>query len=153
MSKDSINTSAEVPVGRGAETSIGANATEPVLQTLFLSVILLALVSLIKYHSDRENYKKDYWQFFYEFPLDLGLVFISLFVSYYYLVSNINWLLIIVFAELLAILIGAIIRNVTQKKFLTFDKTINFGWLLFGLTGETVIVLAPAILCLTIFLL
>lgn len=153
MSKDSNNASAEVPVSRGAETSVGSNAVDPVLQTLFLSVILLAVVSLIKYHSDRENDKKDYWKFFYEFPLDLGLVFISLFVSYYYLVSNINCLLIIAFAELLAILIGAIIRNVTQKKFLTFDKTIHFGWLLLGLTGEIVIVLTPAILCLIIFLL
>lgn len=153
MSKDSINTSAEVPVGRGAETSIGANATEPVLQTLFLSVILLVLVSLIKYHSDRENDKKDYWQFFYEFPLDLGLVFISLFVSYYYLVSNINWLLIIAFAELLAILVGAIIRNVTQKKFLTFDKALQPGWLLLSLSGEVIIVLAPAIFSLSKFLL
>ena len=133
--------------------SVVNNDVEPVVQTLALSVILLLVVSTIKYHVDKKNEGKDYWNFFLEFPIDLGLVFISLFVSYYYLVSNINWLLIIAFFEVFVIIIGSILRRIVQDQFLSTDAKIKVFPILGLLFLEFLIIVAPATISLIIFVL
>lgn len=133
--------------------SVVNNNVEPVIQTLVLSVILLLVVSTIKYHVDKKNEGKDYWNFFLEFPIDLGLVFISLFVSYYYLVSNINWLLIIAFFEVFVIIIGSICRRCAQDKFLSTDTKIKVLSILGLLALEFLIIVAPATISLLVFVL
>lgn len=93
----------------------------PVSYSLVLSVVLLLIVSYLKYHTDKKNTAIDYCLFFLEIPIDLGNVIISVFISYYFLVDNVNLIFIAVFAEIFLMVICMTLRN-TKIEMLSADE-------------------------------
>lgn len=115
----------------------------PVIYSLALSVFLLLVVSYQKYHIDRKNDVSDYWQFFLEVPIDLGNVAISVLVTYYFLVQDINVIFLFVFIELFVMLISMTLRNTSIS--LLCEDNIIVRKIFFKVCLEFLLVLTPIV--------
>lgn len=54
----------------------------PVLSSLLLSLLLLFLVSLYKYYNIVRPTRKDFWHLVVEIPIDISLIFSTVFISF-----------------------------------------------------------------------
>lgn len=132
-----------IPNQSGAN-SADKNYFTPISYSLVLSVVLLLIVSYLKYHIDKKNTAIDYCLFFLEIPIDLGNVIISVFIAYYFLVNNVNVIFIAVFAEILLMLICMTLRN-TKMDLLNADEIKKWKIVLYC-CSEFVLVTIPAII-------
>lgn len=61
----------------------------PVLSSLLLSLLLLFLVSLYKYYNIVRPTRKDFWHLVVEIPIDISLIFSTVFISFN--VHGVSW--------------------------------------------------------------
>lgn len=61
----------------------------PVLSSLLLSLLLLFLVSLYKYYNIVRPTRKDFWHLVVEIPIDISLIFSTVFISFN--VRGVSW--------------------------------------------------------------
>lgn len=133
-------------------SNVQSDTNIAVLQTLGISILIITIVSYIKYHADKRNDKQEYLKFFIELPIDIGAVFISLFLSYYFLVNNINWIFIFVLAEVFAILLGSTIRNTLMENIINTDSQFDISKYFWQLSLSIVIIVLPAIVSIILML-
>lgn len=129
-------------------TTAQTNNTGPIAETLGVSLLLLLLVSILKYHIEHKNERVDYWQFGLELPIDIGTVLISVFISYNYLVSSINCFLILLFLQLGAMVAEMILRNKAIYTYIQSGTNLPIGKLLWFLGGELIAMVIPIIVTL-----
>ena len=128
--------------------NIVVNNIGPIIETLGVSLLLILLVSVLKYHIEHKNEKTDYWQFGLELPIDIGTVLISVFISYNYLVSNINCFLILLFLQLCAMVAEMILRNKALYVYIQSGTELPIKKLLGLLGGELFAMLIPIVVTL-----
>lgn len=129
-------------------TTAQTNNTGPIAETLGVSLLLLLLVSILKYHIEHKNERVDYWQFGLELPIDIGTVLISVFISYNYLVSSINCFLILLFLQLGAMVAEMILRNKAIYTYIQSGTNLPIDKLLWFLGGELLAMVIPIIVTL-----
>lgn len=113
------------------ETSGEKIDLNPVLQSFLVSLILLIIVSYVKYHLSKMSQKKDWIEMSLEFPIDICTIIITLYITYDYLVGNFNSLVLFLFLELLAVLFATTIRNKMIAKINSSDVSLPV-WSAFG---------------------
>ena len=104
------------------------NYVMPVVYSLAISVMILLIISYLKYHMDKNNNGCDYWQFFLELPIDLGNIAISVLVAYHYMVHDVKCVVIAILIELFMMLICMTMRN--KAILLLYEDTISV-WKIF----------------------
>lgn len=126
------------------------NYTGPVLASIAFAVVLLAFTSFLKYRIDKRNKQVDYWNYYLEFPIDVGSILISVLVVFNYLVSDVQYLMIALIVELLGMSKSMSLRNVAIET-LT-DDNINIKDLRTTLIKESLFVVIPALITFVIIL-
>lgn len=141
------NTVTEQPSNKEAinpSSGIGWLVTE----TLIVSILLLLVVSILKYHLEHRNKEKDYWAFGLELPIDVGTVLMSVFITFHYLVDNINWFLALILLQIGTMVVSIILRNRALDDYVQVDTSLQAKTLRWYVIIESVLVLIPSIILL-----
>lgn len=126
------------------------NYAVPVLASIAFAVSLLALTSFLKYRVDKRNKAVDNWNYYLEFPIDVGTILVSVLVAFNYLVSDVQYLLIAIIVEIYAMSRSMSLRNITLET-LTEDN-IDVKSLRETLIKEVAYVVIPALVTFVIIL-
>lgn len=121
MNKDLLSTQVAVQQDC-ADRTITPENVNSILLTFAVSLFLLLLVSLVKYHTEKENGSKDWSLFFLELPIDIMTAIITMYISFNYLVAEINILILIIVVELIAVVVSCIMRNKMVKNIMRSDN-------------------------------
>lgn len=149
INSDTSNVASTISTQNVADNTV-VNHIGPIIETLCVSLLLLLLVSVLKYHIEHKNESVDYWHFGLELPIDIGTVLISVFISYNYLVSNINCFLILLFLQLGAMVAEMILRNKALYVYIQSGTELPIKKLLGLLGGELFAMFIPIVVTLII---
>lgn len=119
-----------------------------VAETLTVSILLLLVVSTLKYHLEHRNEDRDYWAFGLELPIDVGTVLMSFFITFHYLVDNINWFFALILLQIGTMVISMILRNRALDDYVQVDSSLQAKILKWYVIVESVLVLFPSIILL-----